>query len=136
VWVNNKKETINDWTRPIDEVVIRTFRRVCKSSLSKIKKVASINIVVGGDHGQGKFRAVIKIIIRFTSVGVEPKVVVIKVGHIEAKKDTYKILLNVATPSTNKAIKRIKVGGNVLRAFDYTETGAVELTFSNVNQPA
>jgi hypothetical protein len=136
VWVKNKKETINDWTRPIDEVVIRTFRRVCKSSLSEIKKVASINIVVGGDHGQGKFRAVIKIIIRFTSVGVEPKVVVIKVGHIEAKKDTYKILLNVASPSMNKAMKRIKVGGNVLRAFDYTETGAVELTFSNVNQPA
>jgi hypothetical protein len=102
-----------------------------------MKKVASIDIVVGGDHGQVKFRAVIKIIItRFTSAGVKPKVVVIKVGHIEAKKDTCETLLNTVTPSMNEAIKRIKMGGNVLRAFENTETGAVELTFSNDNQPA
>jgi hypothetical protein len=42
---------------------------------------------------------------------VEPIVVVIKVGHIEAKKDTYQILLNTVTPSMNEAIKRIKQGG-------------------------
>jgi hypothetical protein len=79
-----------------------------------MKKVALIDIVVGGDHGQVKFRAVIKIIItRFTSAGVKPKVV--KVGHIEAKKDTCEILLNTVTPSMNEAIKRIKMGGNVLR---------------------
>jgi hypothetical protein len=79
---NNKKETIYYWTKAIDIVVVRTFQLECKSSLSKIKKVALIDIVVGGNHGQGKFRAVIKIIIRFTSAGVQPKVVVIKVGVI------------------------------------------------------
>jgi hypothetical protein len=62
-WVNKKKETIHYWTKPIDEVVIRTFGRECKSSLSEMEKVALIDVVVGGNHGQGKFRAVIKIII-------------------------------------------------------------------------
>jgi hypothetical protein len=36
----------------------------------------------------------------------------------------------------NEAIKQIKQGGDVLRVFNNTETGAVELTFSNDNQQA
>jgi hypothetical protein len=96
----------------------RSSGRITWSQID-IKKIASIDIVLGGDHGQGKFRAVIKIIMRFVGAGVEPIVVVIKVGHIEAKKDTYRMLLNAVTPSMNEAIKRIKQGGVY---FEYSTT--------------
>ena len=101
-------------------VLIKTFARECKHSPVELKKVASVDIVVGGNHGQeGKFRAVIKIILRYVDVEVEvkTKMLVIKAGHIEAKKDTYDILKNTVTPEMNDAIKRIKQGGNVLRMF-------------------
>jgi hypothetical protein len=90
-----------------------------------------VDIVVGGDHGQGKFRAVIKIILRYVDVEVKTKMIVIKAGHIEAKKDACEILKNTVTPEMNDAIKRIKQGGNVLRIFENAETGEIELTFSN-----
>ncbi len=130
MWTNNG-ETIHYWTKPIDGVVIKTLARKCKHSLVEMKKVASVDIVVGGDHRQGKFRAMIKIILRYVDVELKNKMIVIKVGHIEAKKDTYEILKNTVTPEMNDAIKRIKQGGNVLRIFENAETGEIELTFSN-----
>ena len=130
MWTNNG-ETIHYWTKPIDGVVIKTLARKCKHSLVEMKKVASVDIVVGGDHRQGKFRAMIKIILRYVDVELKNKMIVIKVGHIEAKKDTYEILKNTVTPEMNDAIKRIKQGGNVLRIFENAETGEIKLTFSN-----
>jgi hypothetical protein len=135
-WIDENKETILYWTKPSDEVVKRTFARECKNCLVDIKKIAFIDKVLGGDHGQGKFRAVIKIIMQFVVAGVEPIVAVIKVGHLEAKKDTYQILLDMVTPSMNEVIKRIMQGGGVLRVFNNTVIGALELTFSNDNQQA
>jgi hypothetical protein len=66
--------------------MIKTLARECKHSLVDIKKVASVVIIVGGGHGQGKFRAVIKIILRYVDVEVKTKMIVIKFGHIKAKK--------------------------------------------------
>jgi hypothetical protein len=130
MWTNNG-ETIHYWTKAMDGVMIKTLARECKHSLVEMKKVASVDIVVGGHHGQGKFRAVIKIILRYVDIEVKTKIIVIKAGHIEAKKDTYEILKNTVTPEMNDAIKRIKQGGNVLRIFENAETGEIELTFSN-----
>ncbi len=104
-------KTIHFWTKPIGqllEVSVATYAQETFSTNPTLDNLRSIDVVLGGDHGQGKFRAVIKIIMRFVGAGVEPIVVVIKVGHIEAKKDTYQILLNTVTPSMNEAIKRIK----------------------------
>ena len=130
MWTNNG-ETIHYWTKAMDGVMIKTLARECKHSLVEMKKVASVDIVVGGDHRQGKFRAMIKIILRYVDVELKNKMIVIKVGHIEAKKDTYEILKNTVTLEMNDAIKRIKQGGNVLRIFENAETGEIKLTFSN-----
>ena len=48
----------------------------------------SVDIVFGGDHGQGKFRAVIKLIL-WDSNGKSIETIVMKVGHIDCKTDTY-----------------------------------------------
>jgi hypothetical protein len=64
-------------------------------------------------------------------VEVKTKMIVIKVGHIEANKDTYETLKNTVTLEMNDAIKRIKQGGNVLRIFKNAETRKIKLTFSN-----
>ena len=49
-----------------------------------------VDNVFGDDHGQGKFRAVSKLILR-ESDGKKFETIVMKVGHIDCKKDTYYI---------------------------------------------
>ena len=61
------------------------------SNNSDNTSISTIDIVVGGDHGQGEFRSVSKFILRdiyFNKV----KSYVIKNAHIDCDKDTYDVL--------------------------------------------
>jgi hypothetical protein len=49
-----------------------------------------IDIAFIGDHGQGKFNSVLKITIR--GDGKKVTSMVLKVGHIDCKKDTYEVI--------------------------------------------
>ena len=49
-----------------------------------------MNIVIGGDHGQGNFRSVGKFIMRVKE-GYSKDTYVIKNGHIYCTKDIYEI---------------------------------------------
>lgn len=66
-----------------------------------------MEIVFGGDHGQGVFGAAVKVIL------VDPvrKVVnsaVEKVGHIDCRKDTYNVLKQTIANPLNKSLKSMK----------------------------
>jgi hypothetical protein len=113
-WVDENKGRIHYWTKPIAEVVRRTFARECKFCLVDIKKIASIDIVFWRGSWERQIWAVIKIIVRSVGAGVETIVVVIKVGHIEAKKYLPNIAEYGDIIKMNEAIKRIKQGGGVL----------------------
>ena len=79
-------EKIPFWTKPLDQLLTRsllskyediTNKETLKSKLSKN------NMVIGGDHGQDKFRNVCKYIMR-NKDGKK-----IKNDHIDHKKETY-----------------------------------------------
>ncbi len=74
----------------------------------------SMDVVLGGDHGQGKFRSVIKIILR-DNVGKQVTSMVMKVGHIDCTKDTYEVLKSsVAWPLSKLLQEVINLGALLL----------------------
>jgi hypothetical protein len=112
-YLTSEGKKIHFWTKPIGKVLeasVATF--VNEKTLSDddiLATVKGIDIVFGGDHGQGKFRSVIKIIVR----GVEKKVtsMVMKVGHIDCKKDTYEVIKrSIALPLNDSLAKVIESG--------------------------
>ena len=57
----------------------------------KRSEINSIDLVLGRDHGQYKFRMVMKIICRNEQMNIIDEWIV-KVVYIDCEKDTYKIL--------------------------------------------
>ena len=111
------KKKIHYWTKPIEEVVQKSIAVYLTQhqELEVGKRITpkTIDIVYGGDHGQGKFRAVVKIIFRDvhqTNVAS----IVLKVGHIDCKKDMYCILRDTITPKINKSLEKLKTSGAIV----------------------
>ena len=66
-----------------------------------INAFSKIDIVVGGDHGQGKFRSVGKFVI-INREGIDKDSYMIKNGHINCTKDIYEIFQKIlACPINN-----------------------------------
>jgi hypothetical protein len=89
-------KTIHFWTKPIAqllEVSVSTYaqEKNIAADEAALASLSSIDVVLGGDHGQGKFRSVIKIILRDTN-GKMMDTMVMKVGHIDCTKDTYEVI--------------------------------------------
>ena len=87
--LTDDKKKIHYWTKPI-EVVVQKSMSVFLTQQQELeieKRItpATIDIVYGGDHGQGKFRAVVKIIFRDVH-DKNAASIVLKVGHIDCKK--------------------------------------------------
>jgi hypothetical protein len=70
----------------------------------------SIDVVLGGDHGQGKFRSVIKIILQDDD-GKKLDSMVMKAGHINCMKDTYDILTSSVAGPLNESIEEVVKSG-------------------------
>ena len=66
--------------------------------------ISTINIVVGGGHGQGKFRSISKFILRDIYFN-KLKSYVIKNAHIDCDKDTYDVLNGSIVNPLNEEIK-------------------------------
>ena len=73
------------------------------------KGIDNVDLVLGGDHGQGVFRALFKVIIRDQNKVIIDSFVV-KVGHIDCKKDTYEVLKNTIAPDLDNDLKELKLG--------------------------
>jgi hypothetical protein len=67
---------------------------------------ASVDFVIGADHGQGLLRAGVKIIFRNDDRSIEATAIY-GIGEIECQKDTAKLLALAFTPMLNAALKRI-----------------------------
>ena len=65
-FISDRKK-IHVWTKPISKILTTSFeslyRQECSNS-SDNTSISTINIVVGGDHGQGKIRSFSKFILR------------------------------------------------------------------------
>jgi hypothetical protein len=68
-----------------------------------------LDIVVGGDYGQGSFRSGIKLIFRRRDKNgkLAKEIAVLMIGTIECQKDSYDILKVTLAPKLNKAFKRM-----------------------------
>ena len=99
------------WTKSVPTIVLTYLKHKLGDSV-QIDSVRSIELVIGGDHGQGKFRSVMKIILRDAS-GKNIDSFCVKIGHIDFDKDTYHVLKNSVTKPLNDDIKVITDSGSV-----------------------
>jgi hypothetical protein len=67
----------------------------------------NVDVVFGGDHGQGVFGAAIKVIL-WDNNGRIVESAVRKVGHIDCSKDTYEVLEATIALPLNESLKRMK----------------------------
>ena len=97
------------WTKPISKSLTTSLKKLyCQafSNKSESNQIFTIDIVVGGDHGQGKFRSVCKFILRNNNVK-NLNSCVIKNAHIDCEKDTYDFLNESIVKRSNDKIKII-----------------------------
>jgi hypothetical protein len=66
----------------------------------------SVDFVIGADHGQGSFRAGVKVIYRNDDRSIRATAIY-GLGEIECAKDTGELLALAFTPKLNSALKRI-----------------------------
>jgi hypothetical protein len=97
-------KTIHFWTKAVDDVVLHHLHDLLR--VEPDLEFHSIHIVVGGDHGQTKFGEIIKIIL-FDATKKVVKDFQVKVGHIDAQKDTYEIFKATIGTSLNESLLRI-----------------------------
>ena len=123
-------EKIHFWTKPLDQLLTRsllskyediTNKETLKSKLSKI------DMVIGGDHGQDKFRNVCKYIMR-NKDGKNMTSYVIKNGHIDHKKDTYEIFQHTLATPLNNDLKYLRRKDYCLY-FKWKEDGKLEVSY-------
>jgi hypothetical protein len=75
--------------------------------------LSNIDLVVGGNHKQERFRIVPKVIARDEENTIIGKFV-IKLAHIDCKKDTYHVLRDTTIPSLNHDLKALTGGKKVI----------------------
>jgi hypothetical protein len=73
----------------------------------------TVEVVVGRDHGQGALRRFAKILLTSPKLRKEKEDLsygcpIIKLCHVQCKKDTYHIIKNTATPLLNDSINHLK----------------------------
>jgi hypothetical protein len=127
-------KTIHFWTKPIAQLLemsVGTYAQETVSTNPTLDNLRSIDVVLGGDHGQGKFRSVIKIILR-DGAGLSVDTLVMKVGHIDCTKDTYDVLKSSVAGPLNDSLKEVYNSGALQVIRD--ANGSVIFRMKNDNQ--
>jgi hypothetical protein len=86
-------EVINYWTEPFFSALnssISTQLYSNREEDDRDRDMQIINLVLGGDYGQQKFRMVMKIICRREDMEIINQWK-IKIGYVDCKKDTYEV---------------------------------------------
>ena len=92
-FISDRKK-IHFWTKPISKLLTTSLESLyCQecSTNSDNNSISTIDIAVGGDHSQSKYRSVSKFILRDISFN-KLKSYVIKNAHIDCEKDTCDVL--------------------------------------------
>lgn len=122
------------WIRNIKDVILKVTERRFKGSPRLWEKIVRIGVVVGGDHGQGAFRIVIKIGYFFDKeTKKKPILETIKVAHVDCKKESDEILGDSVLKKVGEHLSSIDKFGLLYKAssdsFKWVEKA------SNQNQP-
>jgi hypothetical protein len=103
-----------------------------EGALSSLK---SMDVVLGGDHGQGQFGLVIKIILR-DDTGKQVTSMVMNVGHIDCTKDTYRVIKSSVAGPLNKLLQDVMNYGALLLIRDANERRLVLSDEKNGDDPS
>jgi hypothetical protein len=88
------------------EVSVATYAQERIATNTAFDNLKSIDVVLGGDHGQGKFGSVIKIILR-DGAGLSVDTLVMKVEHNDCTKYTYDVLKSSVAGPLNDLLKEV-----------------------------
>ena len=98
---------MNFGTRSISKILNTSLESLycqeCSNTFDNTS-ISTIDIAVGGNHGQGKFRSVSKFILRDIRVKTL-ELCVIKNDHIDCDKDTYDVLNDSIVKPLNEEMK-------------------------------
>jgi hypothetical protein len=95
---SRETKTIHFWTKPLDKVIFGQLTKWRQASIDLITEVQMVELVHGGNHGQGRFAQAVKIIVR----GRSRKVLAtfdVKIADIDCKK--------IPTTSTKQRLGRL-----------------------------
>jgi hypothetical protein len=96
--------TLDYWYKDLEGLLVG---QIAKEHINQPAfSYASVDFVIGADHGQGSFRAGVKIIFRNDDGSIEATAIY-GLGEIECQKDTAELLALAFTPRLNAALKRI-----------------------------
>jgi hypothetical protein len=96
------------WSKSILKTLqARLSTEVLSQSMIDGSLMSFIDLVIGGDHGQGAFRMTAKGIIRQDDHSILTQSIM-SIGHIDCRKDTYKILSTTIMPKINNDIRKIQ----------------------------
>lgn len=99
------------WTRKIENILENELARAM-DNIAKPDDIEDIAIALGGDHGQGAFRALIKIIIRLKEgTGDKRKITrIVKTAHIDCKKDNGTIIKGTISTGIKDSVEKVAEG--------------------------
>ena len=93
---------------------VKLAQFVESSDISFVNNAKHIDIIFGGDHGQGKFKALIKVLFRLCIDGVKlTKALEYTVAEIECAKDTAVIFDKTIAGPINSALDAISKSGGL-----------------------
>ena len=85
------KRIIHYWTKSLIDILETSLKHRFQLSSIDMNGLSGVDLVIGGDHGQRKFRCMMKVILRDKD-GKNVDSFCIKIGHIDCEKDKYKVL--------------------------------------------
>ena len=92
-------ETINYGTKPLTKLISTSLSShlFCKETLNEGDYgIHKVDFILGEGYGQSKFRMLMKVIARKEDMSIINHWV-LKVAHIDCKKDTYQVLREIIT---------------------------------------
>ena len=101
--ITNKSKKIHYWTKSICTVTEQGLQKCFMNS--QFEELHKIDIVTGGDYGQGKFRQLVRCLCRDRQ-GKVIKEFKLKICHIDCTKDTYHVLKNTIGGNLNQDLKK------------------------------
>jgi hypothetical protein len=97
------------WHKNIDDVVVLQLQLELKHCGPEfLSQFDVLDVILGGDHGERRFQAAVKLIFRCRDQpDIKTLSTILQVGHIDTSKDTYDILEQTIAPPLNEGMRRI-----------------------------
>ena len=106
-----KKEKIEWWYKPVDKVVEAHLKKVFGKRRRRGRNAQDLDrvaIVIGGDHGQGAFIMIVKIMLYFKDGDkIKTESHQLDVGHVDCRKDNYEVLSKTLLGKIGESLKGI-----------------------------